>query len=150
MTLIGLVPTLRARKFRVPMWTLAFACFGFASETWLQAHYVAVASGIVYLILLNGLRWMHVSARHHVVWLELLRGTLASIVCMFCVRLVVVPRNTFPPNWASQTADTRLSRYCSHHGGESRQATGHRSLSSRSFFGDIAGSTTVTILRAST
>ena len=103
--LIGLIPTLRARKFRVLMCTLAFACCGFVSETWLQAHYVAVASGIVYLILLNGLRWMRVRARHHVVWLKLLRGTLASIVCMFFVRLIIVPGNTFPPNWASQTAD---------------------------------------------
>ncbi len=58
--------------------------------------YVAVLSGIVYLILLNGLRWMRVSARQHVVWLKLLRGTLASIVCMFFVRLFVVPGNTFP------------------------------------------------------
>jgi hypothetical protein len=103
--LIGLIPTLRARKFRVLMYTLAFACFGFLSETWLQAHYVAVACGIVYLILLNGLRWMRVSARSHVVWLKLLRGALASVVCMFFVRLLVVPRNTFPPDWASQTAD---------------------------------------------
>jgi hypothetical protein len=103
--LIGLVPTLRARKFRVLTYTLAFACCGFITETWLQAHYVAVASGIVYLILLNGLRWMRVSARHHVVWLKLLRGTLASVVCMFLVRLLVVPGNTFPPDWASQTAD---------------------------------------------
>jgi hypothetical protein len=103
--LIGWIPTLRARKFRLLMYTLVFACCGFVLETWLQAHYVAVASGIVYLILLNGLRWMRVSARHRVVWLKLLRGTLASIVCMFFVRLLVVPRNTFPPNWASQTAD---------------------------------------------
>jgi hypothetical protein len=103
--LIGLIPTLRARRFRVLMYTLAFACFGFLSETWLQAHYVAVACGIVYLILLNGLRWMRVSARSHVVWLKLLRGTLASMVCMIFVRLIIVPGNTFPPNWGSQTAD---------------------------------------------
>jgi hypothetical protein len=105
LALIGWIPTLRARKSRVLLYTLAFACFGFVSETWLQAHYVAVASGIVYLILLNGLRWMRASARQHVVWLKLLRGTLASIVCMFFVRLLVVPGNTFPPDWASQTAD---------------------------------------------
>ncbi|MGA3224699.1 MAG: hypothetical protein ABSC65_13110 [Acidobacteriaceae bacterium] len=103
--LIGWIPTLRARKSRVLLGTLAFASCGFVWETWLQAHYVAVASGIVYLILLNGLRWMQVSARQHVVWLKLLRGTLASIVCMLFVRLFVVPGNTFPPDWASQTAD---------------------------------------------
>ena len=103
--LVGLIPTLRARKFRVLMLTLAFACCGFIWETWLQSHYVAVASGIVYLILLNGLRWMRVWARHHVVGLKMLRGTLASIVCMIFVRLMIVPGNTFPPNWASQTSD---------------------------------------------
>ena len=61
---IGLIPTLRARKSRVLMCTLGFASLGFLTETWLQAHYVAVAAGILYLILLNGLRWMRVSARH--------------------------------------------------------------------------------------
>jgi hypothetical protein len=105
LTGIGLVATLRARKFRVLMYTLAFALPGFISETWLQAHYVAVASGILYLILLNGLRSMRVSARHREIGLKLLRGTLAAVIVMFFVRLIVVPRNTFPPNWGSQTAD---------------------------------------------
>ena len=60
------------------MCTLGFASLGFLTETWLQAHYVAVAAGILYLILLNGLRWMRVSARHRPIWLRLLRGTLAA------------------------------------------------------------------------
>jgi hypothetical protein len=94
--LIGLVPTLRAKKCRVLMFALGFSCLGYLSETWLQAHYFAVASGILYLILLNGLRWMRVSARRDVVWLKLMRGTLASIVIMCAVRLVVVPTDGFP------------------------------------------------------
>jgi hypothetical protein len=104
LTLIGLVPTLRAKRSRVLIYTLAFACVGFLSETWLQAHYVAVSAGIVYLILLNGLRWMRVRGRQGVLWLKLLRGTLAAVIVMIFVRLIVVPGNTFPPNWASQTA----------------------------------------------
>jgi hypothetical protein len=103
--LIGLIPTLRASKYRVLLYTLAFACPGFLAETWLQAHYVAVAAGILYLILLNGLRWMWVRARHRDLWLKLLRGTLAAVIVMFFVRLMVVPEDTFPPNWASQTGD---------------------------------------------
>jgi hypothetical protein len=103
--LIGLIPTLRSRKSRMLVFSLAFACPGFLSETWLQAHYVAVATGILYLILLNGLRWMRVGARHTDVWLKLLRGTLASVIVMALVRLAVVPGDTFPPNWASQTSD---------------------------------------------
>ncbi len=102
---IGFIPTLRARKSRVLMCTLAFASVGFLTETWLQAHYVAVAAGILYLILLNGLRWMRVSARHNAIWLKLLRGTLAAVMVMFFVRLMVVPMNTLPSNWASRTAD---------------------------------------------
>jgi hypothetical protein len=105
LTAIGLVPTVRARKSRVLLYTLAFACAGFISETWLQAQYVAVLAGVLYLILLNGLRWMRVAARHHAIWLKLLRGTLAAVIVMFFVRLIVVPGNTFPPNWASQTGD---------------------------------------------
>ncbi len=102
---IGFIPTLRAGRSRVLMCTLAFACVGFLTETWLQAHYVAVAAGILYLILLNGLRWMRVSARHHTIWLKLLRGTLAAVIVMFLVRLVVIPMNTLPSNWASRTAE---------------------------------------------
>jgi hypothetical protein len=103
--LIGVIPTLRARKSRLLMYTLIFGYFGFLSETWLQAHYVAVVSGILYLILLNGLRWMNAGTRHHAIWLKLLRGTLAAVIVMFPVRLMVVPGNTFPPNWASQAGD---------------------------------------------
>jgi hypothetical protein len=105
LALIGLIPTLRASKYRLLVCTLAFACPCFLAETWLQAHYVAVAAGILYLILLNGLRWMRVRARHNDVWLKLLRGTLAAVIVMFLVRLMVVPEDTFPPNWASQTGD---------------------------------------------
>ena len=105
LTCIGLIPTLRASKSRLLMYTLAFACFGFVTETWLQAHYVAVLAGVLYLIFLNGLRWMRVSARHNLIWLKLLRGTLATVIVMFFVRLVAVPGDTFPPNWASHTGD---------------------------------------------
>jgi hypothetical protein len=105
LALIGLIPTLRGSKYRVLSYTLAFVCPGFLAETWLQAHYVAVATGILYLILLNGLRWMWVHGRHRVLWLKLLRGTLAAVIVMFLVRLMVVPEDTFPPNWASQTGD---------------------------------------------
>ena len=69
---------------------------GFLSETWLQAHYFAVNTGIVYLILLNGLRWMRVRGRKSVIWLKLMRGTMASIVIMAAVRLIVVPTDGFP------------------------------------------------------
>jgi hypothetical protein len=105
LTLVGLIPTWRARKSRVLIYTLAFALLGFTSETWLQAHYVAVVSGILYLVLLNGLRWLRVGARHHVIWMKVLRGTLAAVLVMFVVRLMVVPGHTFPPNWASQSSD---------------------------------------------
>jgi hypothetical protein len=104
LTSIGFIPTLRARKYRVLTGTLGFAGLGFLTETWLQAHYVAVATGIFYLILLNGLRAMRAGARHHMMWLKLLRGTLAAVIVMLFVRLIVVPMNTLPSNWASHTA----------------------------------------------
>ena len=106
--LIGLIPTLRAKKSRVLIYTLGFACVGYFSETALQAHYFAVASGIFYLILLNGLRWMRVSARRNAVWLKLMRGTLAAIVIMFAVRLIVVPTVGIPSwgTWMVQDGQT--------------------------------------------
>jgi hypothetical protein len=94
--LLGLLPTLRAKKSRVLIFTLGFACLGFITETWLQPHYFVVAVGILYLIMLNGLRWMRVGARRDVLWLKLVRGTLASIIIMFAVRLIVVPTDGIP------------------------------------------------------
>jgi hypothetical protein len=105
LTGVGLAATLRARKSRLLVYTLVFATCGFLTETWLQAHYVAVVCGILYLVMLNGLRWMRVAGRHSPIWLKLLRGTLAAVIVMFFVRLVVVPMNTLPSNWASQSAD---------------------------------------------
>jgi hypothetical protein len=105
LTAIGFMPTARSRKCRVLMTTLCFAGFGFLTETWLQAHYIAVACGIIYVVMCNGLRAMHAGARQHGVWLKLLRGTLAAVLVMLMVRLVVVPMNTLPSNWASRTAD---------------------------------------------
>ena len=45
--------------------------------------------------MLNGLRWMCVRARHRVLWIKLLRGTLAAVMVMFFIRLMVVPGDTF-------------------------------------------------------
>jgi hypothetical protein len=98
--LIGLVPTLRAKRFRVLMVTLAFASVGFSTETWLQAHYVAVVTGIIYVVMLNGLRWMYAAG-----WRKLVRGTLAAVMVMVPVRLVVVPVNTWRADWGSQTPE---------------------------------------------
>jgi len=106
--LLGLIPALRARKSRLVMSALGFASLGYLSETWLQAHYFAVAAGILYLILLSGLRWMRAAGRSNVVWLKLMRGTLASIVIMCVVRLIVVPTDGFPTwgTWMNLTGET--------------------------------------------
>jgi hypothetical protein len=93
--LIGLAPTLRARKYRILMFTLAFECLGYSMVTWLQAHYFAVNTGIVYLILLNGLRWMQASGHGNLV-----RATLASVAVMAVIRLLIVPISGFP-TWAT-------------------------------------------------
>ena len=93
--LIGLVPTLRNRQQRVLIFTLAFECFGYSTVTWLQAHYFAVNTGIVYLILLNGLRSMQASGHGNLV-----RGTLATVAIMAVVRLLLVPTSGFP-TWAT-------------------------------------------------
>ena len=63
LTLIGALPTWRASRSRLLIYTLAFTCLGFISASGLQAHYFAVNTGILYLILLNGLRWMRVLGR---------------------------------------------------------------------------------------
>lgn len=106
--LVGFMPTVRARKFRLLVYTLVLECLGYSSVTWLQPHYFAVNTGILYLILLNGLRWMRVSGRRHVVWLKLMRGTVACVVVMFAVRLVAVPTEGFPTwaTWMNLTGQT--------------------------------------------
>jgi hypothetical protein len=106
--LIGIIPSVRARKSRFLMYTLGFICLGYICETWLQPHYFAVASGILYLILLNGLRWMRTGARDNVLWLKLLRATLATVIIMFAVRLIVVPISGIPTwgTWMNLTGQT--------------------------------------------
>jgi hypothetical protein len=110
--LIGLIPTLRAKKSRVLIYTLGFACVGYFAETALQAHYFAVATGTLYLILLNGLRLMRVGGRRNIVCLKLMRGTLAVIVIMFAVRLMVVPTAGIPSwgTWMIQNGQTPASQ----------------------------------------
>ena len=103
--LVGVIPTLRCKRNRVLIAAFTVASVGFISETWLQAQYTAVAAGVFYLVLVNGLRLMRVCGRRNVLWLKLLRGTVAAVVIMSFVRLIVVPVNTFPPNWGSRTED---------------------------------------------
>jgi hypothetical protein len=103
--LVGLSPTLKSKKYRVLLYTLALAEAGFLTETWLQSHYVAVATGIFYVILLNGLRLMRAAGRRHLICRKLMHGTLAAVVIMLFVRLMVVPMNTWRPNWASRTPE---------------------------------------------
>jgi hypothetical protein len=100
--LVGVIPTFRAKRYRLLIVTLAVAEAGFLTETWLQAHYVAVVTGVAYVILLNGLRWMRVAGRRHWIWRRLLPGTLAAVVAMLFVRLLLVPVNTWRSNWASR------------------------------------------------
>jgi len=106
--LIGLIPTLRSPRLRVPVYCFGFACIGFLLQTWLQPHYFAVAGCILYLILVSGLRWMRALARSSIVWNRAFHATLAAVLIMVPVRLIVVPTEGFATwaTWMNLTGST--------------------------------------------
>jgi hypothetical protein len=52
--------------------------------------------------MVNGLRQMYAAGRRKEIWRKLLSGTLATVLVMAALRLLVVPLNTLPSNWASR------------------------------------------------
>jgi hypothetical protein len=54
--LLSLLWMLRDRRMRFPMLTLAFFALGLAVETWMFPHYFAPATGLLFLLVVQGMR----------------------------------------------------------------------------------------------
>ena len=55
---------IRDRRMRFPLIAGAFFLLGLAVETWLQPHYLAPATGLLYLVLLQGMRHLRLWRWH--------------------------------------------------------------------------------------
>jgi hypothetical protein len=102
----GLFPTVRSRKYRLVVCGFAFLCLALALETWVQPQYVAVGAGVLYLFMLNGMRWLRAGARRRgSKWRQagprLVAGTFGAVVLAVAARLFIVPIEQWPPSWSS-------------------------------------------------
>ena len=104
--LAGILATFRSRKYRLPLAAFLCLCLALAFETWVQPRYVAVGAGILYLFLINGLRFLAAGRRMTASkWQRtaprLVSGTLAAIAIALACRLLVVPIDQWPHSWSS-------------------------------------------------
>jgi hypothetical protein len=105
--LVAGITCLRHRRTR-PLWFIAvFLVVGFLPEVWLQAHYAAVALGILYTLPLLGCRRLRMwPNRHHP------KGLLLVWMVPILAIVLVIPRFTaypyefavVPPYWNSWVA----------------------------------------------
>jgi hypothetical protein len=99
--LIGFVPAVRSRKYRLVMVAAACLCLAVALEYFMQAHYIAPAAGVLYLFIVQAFRWLRAAGRRHAIAGKILNGTVLAIALTLAARLVVVPVESWPPSWAS-------------------------------------------------
>jgi hypothetical protein len=99
--LLGLVRTVRSRRFR-PMTVLqGLLCLALLPETWMQPQYVAVGIGMLYVLLINGLRTAQVLQRRRLRGGAILPATLLALLILLVGRLFVVPLQSWPPGWCA-------------------------------------------------
>ena len=150
--LIGLIPTWRARRSRVLIYTLAFTCLGFligdvAPGTLLRCKHRHCVSHPVERVPLDAGAWpekrslAQTHARH--VGVDCHHGWSAADSSS--------DRGISYLGYLDEPgrSDSCMARHSPHHGIKGGQTAGDRPLSSRSFLGERAGSTTATTFRPS-
>ena len=103
--LLGLLPTFRSGKCRPLLLILALMSLGFLVQTWVQPQYVAVATGIIYLLLINGLRTSIAMAGKRTLPAAIFPATIWSLLVILCLRLVLVPVVPWPQSWYTRGSE---------------------------------------------
>jgi hypothetical protein len=91
---------LRDRKMRFPIFAGAFFLLGLAIETWTLPHYVAPATGLIYLLLLQCMRHLRLwSWRGKTIGVALVRAipTIACAMVLLRIAAAAVHAQTEPP-----------------------------------------------------
>jgi hypothetical protein len=99
--LLALPAVMRDRKMRFPLLAGAFFVTGLAVETWTLPHYFAPATGLMYLILLEGMRHLRLWKRKsQQTGMKLVRMIPVVCVAMIVLRLVAVQGHAqIEPDW---------------------------------------------------
>jgi hypothetical protein len=114
--LLALPWVMRDRKMRFPLLAGSFFVIGLALETWTLPHYFAPATGLLYLILLQGMRHLRLWKRRGHTGMKLVRMIPVVCVAMISLRLVaVLAHGQIEPawprgNWTRVRVIERLSR----------------------------------------
>ncbi len=99
--LLALPWVLRDRKFRFPLWACGFFFLGLLVEVWTFPHYVAPATALLYLIVVQCMRHMRFWKRgSRNIGMPLLRAMPVIGVSMIVLRIVAIAAH-FPlePTW---------------------------------------------------
>ena len=99
--LLGLPAIFRDRKLRFPLITLTVFCAGLMVETWTMPHYFAPATGLLYLIIIQGMRHLRSWRwRGRAYGAELVRAIPIICVGMILLRLTAVMAHAqIEPAW---------------------------------------------------
>jgi hypothetical protein len=99
--LLALPWVVRDRKMRFPLLAGTFFVIGLAVETWTLPHYFAPATGLLYLILLQGMRHLQLwKRRGQQTGMKLVRMIPVVCVAMIILRLVAVGEHAqIEPDW---------------------------------------------------
>lgn len=97
--LLGLGPTIRSAKNREAIIGLMLLCCASSVETWVQPQYVAVATGTIYVIFMNGLRRSVTLTGRKRLGAAVFPATAWGLGVLVCLRLFIVPIVSWPPSW---------------------------------------------------
>jgi len=99
--LLALPWVVRDRKMRFPLVAGTFFVIGLAVETWTLPHYFAPATGLLYLILVQGMRHLRLwKRRGQQTGMKLVRMIPVVCVAMIILRLVAVGEHAqIEPDW---------------------------------------------------
>jgi hypothetical protein len=98
---------LRDRKMRFPLLAGAFVVLGVAVETWALPHYLAPATGLLYLVLVQGMRHLRLWRwRRRPIGVALVRAIPAIACVMVLLRVgAVVAHAPIEPGWPRGNLD---------------------------------------------
>lgn len=102
---------LRDRRMRFPLITMCVLLTGLAFETWVSPHYLAPATGFLFLIVVQCMRHLAQWRRkNRLVGISLVRATPMVMFAMIVLRLVAIPAHARiePPSPVGNLDRTRI------------------------------------------
>lgn len=99
--LLALPWLLRSRKMRLPLLLCGAMIVGFAVQTWTMAHYFSPATGALYILLVQGLRYQHLwRRREHAMGRAVVRAVPLLACAMILLRVTAAATRTpIEPEW---------------------------------------------------